>query len=121
MDAQVYYAIHPEAQPIIDPNSDGRACEVWFGVDEPPPAPPPPAPPQPPSAPDSDHGNGGAGSGPVRTGFGGLDGVDFDCYDFASSAEAQAYFEGDGGSAANNADGLDRDHDGLACEAGEFD
>ncbi len=31
--AQVYYADHPEAQPIIDPNGDGRACEVYFGKD----------------------------------------------------------------------------------------
>ncbi len=32
-EAQVYYADHPEAQPIIDPNGDGRACEVYFGED----------------------------------------------------------------------------------------
>ncbi len=31
-EAQTYYADHPEAQPIIDPNNDGRACEVYFGV-----------------------------------------------------------------------------------------
>ena len=29
--AQTYYANHPEAQPVIDPNDDGRACEVYFG------------------------------------------------------------------------------------------
>ena len=32
-EAQAYYADHPEAQPVIDPNGDGRACEVYFGVD----------------------------------------------------------------------------------------
>ncbi len=32
-EAQAYYAEHPEAQPVIDPNGDGRACEVYFGVD----------------------------------------------------------------------------------------
>lgn len=33
-EAQVYYTGHPEAQPVIDPNGDGRACEVYFGVDQ---------------------------------------------------------------------------------------
>ena len=32
-EAQAYYADHPEAHPVIDPNGDGRACEVYFGVD----------------------------------------------------------------------------------------
>lgn len=40
-DANVYYAANPEAQPFLDPNVDGRACEVFFGVDQP--AAPPPA------------------------------------------------------------------------------
>ncbi len=39
-EAQTYYAEHPEAQPVIDPNADGRACEVWFEVDQAPAAPP---------------------------------------------------------------------------------
>jgi len=47
----------------------------------------------------------------------GYDGIDKDCSDFATEAEAQSYFESDGGSAAYNVDGLDSDHDGEACEA----
>lgn len=31
--AQDYYADHPEEQATIDPNNDGFACEVFFGVD----------------------------------------------------------------------------------------
>lgn len=50
------------------------------------------------------------------TGNYGKDGVDKDCKDFKSQAEAQAYFEKDGGSASNNVDNLDADHDGKACE-----
>lgn len=30
-DAQEYYDAHPEEQATIDPNFDGRACEVFFG------------------------------------------------------------------------------------------
>jgi micrococcal nuclease len=73
------------------------------------------------SAPPPSTGGGGSNA-PVYTDFGGLDGVDFDCYDFGDNqAAAQAYFESDGGSIYNNADGLDRNHNGLACEPGEFD
>ncbi len=43
-------------------------------------------------------------------------GADKDCKDFATHTEAQAYFNGKGGSPSNNADGLDADHDGVACE-----
>lgn len=43
--------------------------------------------------------------------------VDKDCSDFTNHAAAQAYFEANGGSPTNNFDDLDRDHDGLACEA----
>lgn len=32
--AQVYYAAWPEDQPTIDPDVDGLACEVFFGVEE---------------------------------------------------------------------------------------
>lgn len=42
---------------------------------------------------------------------------DKDCPDFATHAEAQAYFESMGGSPTNNVDRLDADHDGLACES----
>lgn len=42
---------------------------------------------------------------------------DKDCSDFATHAEAQAYFESKGGSPTNNVDRLDADHDGLACES----
>lgn len=42
---------------------------------------------------------------------------DKDCKDFATHAEAQAYFEGKGGSQTNNVDKLDADRDGIACES----
>ena len=38
------------------------------------------------------------------------------CKDFASQAEAQAYFEAHGGNAQNNVDNLDHNHNGIACE-----
>jgi len=42
---------------------------------------------------------------------------DKDCSDFATHAEAQAYFVSKGGSPTNNVDRLDADHDGSACES----
>lgn len=39
------------------------------------------------------------------------------CSDFKTQPEAQAYFEGKGGSRNNNVDGLDGDRDGIACES----
>ena len=44
--------------------------------------------------------------------------ADMDCADFGSHAEAQAYFEANGGSSSYNFDLLDADGDGLACELG---
>ena len=41
---------------------------------------------------------------------------DKDCPDFSSWQEAQTYFESIGGSPTNNANGLDRNIDGMACE-----
>lgn len=41
---------------------------------------------------------------------------DRDCADFDTQQEAQAYFESKGGSRSFNADLLDEDRDGLACE-----
>jgi hypothetical protein len=41
---------------------------------------------------------------------------DRDCSDFATQSQAQAFFESIGGSPSNNADNLDADHDGKACE-----
>jgi endonuclease YncB( thermonuclease family) len=41
---------------------------------------------------------------------------DRDCADFADQAEAQSFFEANGGSATNNFDNLDGDGDGVACE-----
>ena len=38
------------------------------------------------------------------------------CSDFAIQEQAQAYFDANGGNASNNFDGLDPDHDGIACE-----
>ena len=46
--------------------------------------------------------------------------ADKDCADFSSQAEAQAYFEANGGSPTNNVDNLDADHDGQACEAFDY-
>jgi len=42
--------------------------------------------------------------------------ADKDCKDFSSHDAAQAWFTAHGGSATNNVDGLDADHDGIACE-----
>ncbi|MDN4593831.1 excalibur calcium-binding domain-containing protein [Polycladomyces subterraneus] len=42
--------------------------------------------------------------------------ADKDCKDFKTQEEAQQYFESHGGSKTKNVDGLDRDHDGIACE-----
>lgn len=41
---------------------------------------------------------------------------DKDCRDFSSWREAQTYFESIGGSPTNNANDLDRNHNGMACE-----
>ncbi len=43
-------------------------------------------------------------------------GGDKNCSDFATQEQAQAYFNSNGGSPSNDVDGLDRDHDGKACE-----
>jgi hypothetical protein len=55
-------------------------------------------------------GGGGPGSRPGAPS--GAEGS-YNCDDFASHAEAQAYYEGQDG----DPDGLDRDGDGEACEA----
>ncbi len=47
----------------------------------------------------------------------GHDNVDYDCKHFKTHAEAQRYFESQGGSPSNNVDGLDHNHDGIACES----
>ena len=41
---------------------------------------------------------------------------DKDCADFSSHAEAQAFYESEGGPAADG-HRLDADHDGIACES----
>jgi hypothetical protein len=41
---------------------------------------------------------------------------DRDCADFATQAEAQAYFDSKGGSPENNVDQLDENGDGIPCE-----
>lgn len=158
-EVQAYYAEHPEAQPVLDTNMNGLACEVYFAEEPVAQEPVAPSVEEPavadpaasdsgtggdaPVAPDGGGGSGGQGAGdapvapdgggaggpanpgegsaPVYTDFGGLDGVDYDCYDFATQEEAWASFEAEGGSVFNNADGLDRNHNGLACEPGEFD
>ncbi|WP_285588086.1 excalibur calcium-binding domain-containing protein [Actinomycetospora sp. NBRC 106378] len=42
---------------------------------------------------------------------------DRDCADFATQQQAQQYFESIGGSSTNNADRLDENHNGVACES----
>ncbi|MEJ2862560.1 excalibur calcium-binding domain-containing protein [Actinomycetospora flava] len=42
--------------------------------------------------------------------------ADKNCDDFTSQAGAQAYFTANGGSATNNVNNLDADHDGMACD-----
>ncbi|HEX3722947.1 MAG TPA: excalibur calcium-binding domain-containing protein [Nitrolancea sp.] len=44
-------------------------------------------------------------------------GGDKNCSDFATHQEAQDYFVSHGGSPTNNFDGLDSDHNGIACES----
>ena len=39
------------------------------------------------------------------------------CSDFSTHAAAQQWFMAHGGSASNDVAGLDRDHDGQACES----
>ena len=41
---------------------------------------------------------------------------DMDCSDFVYQQDAQEYFVSHGGSASNNFDLLDADHDGIACD-----
>jgi endonuclease YncB( thermonuclease family) len=43
--------------------------------------------------------------------------ADRDCGEFASQQAAQEFFVAHGGSASNNFDDLDADHDGIACES----
>ena len=59
--------------------------------------------------------------GIVYTGYGGLDGIDYDCWDLATQSSAQVYFESDGGSIYNDADNLDPNGDGYACASGDFE
>ncbi len=43
--------------------------------------------------------------------------ADVNCSDFPTHAAAQQWFHQHGGSPSNDVAGLDRDHDGLACES----
>lgn len=106
-EAQTYYAAHPDAQGVIDPNYDGYACENYFGVD--------------PTGGQAAGGgttggdtsggaavdNGGGGGGGAPAGGGG----NYNCSDFSSQAEAQGYL------LPGDPYGLDRDNDGIACES----
>lgn len=47
----------------------------------------------------------------------GSGGSDKNCSDFATHAQAQAYYRRQGGVAGGDPDHLDRDHDGQACES----
>lgn len=78
------------------------------------------APPQTTSSNTGNSSSANSSSGTVNTGAKSTivnDGIDKDCKDFSTHAEAQAYFDSQGGSSSNNVDGLDADHDGLACES----
>jgi Excalibur calcium-binding domain len=95
-DAQAFY--EENGGPLYDPfnlddDEDGQACEEWDRKYE-------------------QYANGANGSN-------GEDGIDKDCNDFRHQAEAQRYFEADGGSANENVDRLDPNHNGIACEHGE--
>ena len=59
-------------------------------------------------------GPGGPGQSPNRLG---RPAGDRDCADFATQDQAQEYFESIGGSRTNNADRLDENHNGVACES----
>lgn len=64
--------------------------------------------------PSDDHRSGGSGgTAPNRPG---RPAGDRDCPDFATQDQAQEYFESIGGSKTNNADRLDENHNGIACE-----
>lgn len=66
--------------------------------------------------------NGGGGGGRTGGNAGAGDSVaDRDCADFSSQAEAQTYFDENGGGVGNDVDGLDRNGDGLACEDFDYD
>ncbi len=60
---------------------------------------------------------GGHGGGGGTGGGSGGGSLDKNCSDFSTQAEAQAWFNGHGGSASNDVAGLDADHDGVACES----
>jgi hypothetical protein len=101
------FATRPEAQAFfesagagdphgLDADGNGVACETLPGGSE-----EAPATEDPPEAP-------AAVVGPPQ-----CDGGDCDCSDFATHAEAQAFYEAQG---AGDPHGLDRDDDGIACE-----
>ncbi|MGH2616059.1 MAG: hypothetical protein ACRDJC_12525 [Thermomicrobiales bacterium] len=95
-DAQAFYeeAGGPLYDPFnLDDDEDGVACEEW----------------------ETDYEQTDAG----ENGSNGQDGVDFDCVDFDSQGAAHQYFVLDGGSARDNVDHLDPNHNGVACETGE--
>lgn len=92
-DAQLFYEEMggPQYDPYnLDDDADGLACEEW----------------------ERDF----AQRAGTQTGE---DGLDRDCADFESQADAQRYFVRDGGSADDNVDYLDLNRNGIACEEGE--
>jgi hypothetical protein len=58
----------------------------------------------------------GASQSPASGSSGPKPAGDKDCPDFATPQQAQQYFESIGGSATNDADRLDANHNGIACE-----
>ena len=41
----------------------------------------------------------------------------YNCTDFDTQTDAQAYFDSHNGDTTTDPDGLDHDHDGVACES----
>lgn len=102
-EANAYYVANPEAQPFLDPNVDGRACEVFFGVDQAVAPPPPADPPQ--AAPP-------ASSGGCDPSYPGvcipLYPPDLDCGEIAPRRFTVL---------PPDPHGFDRDSDGIGCES----
>lgn len=98
-DANAYYTENPEAAEALDDDSDGTACEVYFGLE-------------------GREGPAGAVSSRSRDGSRTADvqfaqeaGDDLDCEDFATQEEAQAVLDADPADPHN----LDPNGDGIAC------
>ncbi len=70
-----------------------------------------------PSTPSNNNGNSGNGNQNAGNGNNTTPHTDKNCSDFSTQQAAQQYFVSMGGSATNNVDGLDNNHNGIACES----